>query len=387
MFAKVLLPAALVGVAEVGAAQAGLCSSTLGRDPVLPETAHDGGVPVQIVDRTFRLPAGTVDSWTLYNFGAAAPITLQVWREVGLRKFALVCTTDAMLKPKLQTILDATGGCAVEEGDNIGWWQPSSAVGGIGIDQDRWDPGCKAAYAKDRNVVCPQCTEAYQGVLWDYPKPAKAAIGEVFAAKGCGPRRYAVSVSVSGECFACAWGCHFLGVVLLGSAIYLVVGMELERRKGAGPSWRDRLPHHTQWLELYGLVQDGWRFAEALRDGRRSTRQRVQTSDGGTEAQQDGSNSGSGGSGSSKKKSKKDSWSSKSKKASKDKSTPASSIPATADLHTPLQADSTTTNIEVGGFGGSREWKPTRSVLQAGARETGVKVGSHTPGQGLRGLS
>ena len=31
-----------------------------------------------------------------------------------------------------------------------------------------------------------------------------------------------------------------------------------------------------------------------------------------------------------------------------------------------------------------REWQPTRSVLQQGARETGVKVGDHQPGQGLR---
>ena len=31
-----------------------------------------------------------------------------------------------------------------------------------------------------------------------------------------------------------------------------------------------------------------------------------------------------------------------------------------------------------------RVWQPTRSVLQQGARETGVKVGAHQPGQGLR---
>lgn len=32
----------------------------------------------------------------------------------------------------------------------------------------------------------------------------------------------------------------------------------------------------------------------------------------------------------------------------------------------------------------STEWKPARSMVQAGARETGVKVGAHQPGQGLR---
>eukprot|EP01050_Picozoa_sp_SAG11_P000966 SAG11_NODE_38_length_21705_cov_24.667453_4_plen_106_part_00 len=102
---------------------AGLCSDDLGTLPVLPQPNHDGSQPVQvssetasethstvwqsmpwvslaetfssrialclppahasgavlqIVDRTFSLPAGAVDSWTLYNYGAAAPITLQV---------------------------------------------------------------------------------------------------------------------------------------------------------------------------------------------------------------------------------------------------------------------------------------------------------------------
>ena len=38
---------------------------------------------------------------------------MQVWREVGVRKFVLICTTDATLKAKLQTIPDATaGGCS-----------------------------------------------------------------------------------------------------------------------------------------------------------------------------------------------------------------------------------------------------------------------------------
>ena len=31
-----------------------------------------------------------------------------------------------------------------------------------------------------------------------------------------------------------------------------------------------------------------------------------------------------------------------------------------------------------------RSWQPTRSVLQQGARETGMKVGDHVPGQGLK---
>ena len=35
----------------------------------------------------------------------------------------------------------------------------------------------------------------------------------------------------------------------------------------------------------------------------------------------------------------------------------------------------------------TREWQPTRSVLQQGARETGVKGQTgHVPGQGLEGL-
>eukprot|EP01050_Picozoa_sp_SAG11_P000965 SAG11_NODE_38_length_21705_cov_24.667453_3_plen_264_part_00 len=180
-----------------------------------------------------------------------------------------MCSTDATIKPKLQTIQDGTiGGCRVADGDNIGWWQPSSSVGGIGINNVLWDPACQVLYAKDKLAECPSCDSAYGGVMWKFPVPKKAAIGEALTTLGCGPRKYAISVSVTGECMACVWGCHFLAAVVLFAALYLVVGMELARRKGAGPGWRERLPHKQSWLELYGLVQDGWRFAQAIRDNR-----------------------------------------------------------------------------------------------------------------------
>jgi hypothetical protein len=130
----------------------------------------------------------------------------------------------------------------VEDGDSIGWWQSSgSTVGGIGFSattKSGWDPACTALYAKDKTAECLACTSEYRGVMWDFPVPKKAALGEEFPAKGCGPRKYAVSVSVSGECLACAWGCHFLAGAIAAAGLYLGVGMELERRKGAGPGWR-----------------------------------------------------------------------------------------------------------------------------------------------------
>ena len=62
---------------------AGLCSDSVG-PPTVKQTLHDGSSPVQIIDAyNFVLPAGVIESFTLYNHGAAAPITLQAWRAVG----------------------------------------------------------------------------------------------------------------------------------------------------------------------------------------------------------------------------------------------------------------------------------------------------------------
>lgn len=153
---------------------AGLCSGAFGADPV-PRTLHDGSAPVQIIDRRVSLQAGTVESWTLHNWGAPAPITLQIWRTVGLRKFRLVCAMDITLKAGLQTIPYAVGGCDVEEGDSIGWWQKDgSAVGSIGIDNADWLPSCQESYKKDmKTYQCPGCTMAYIGT-WHCA--AKAAL-------------------------------------------------------------------------------------------------------------------------------------------------------------------------------------------------------------------
>jgi hypothetical protein len=55
------LSSCLVALRPRLAAASGLCGADLGTVPVLPEAAHDGADPVQIIDRTFALPAGTVD--------------------------------------------------------------------------------------------------------------------------------------------------------------------------------------------------------------------------------------------------------------------------------------------------------------------------------------
>jgi hypothetical protein len=146
---------------------------------------------------------------------------------------------------------------------------------------------------------------------------------------------------------------------------------------------RERLPHRAKWLELRGLVLDGWRFAEAMRDGKKAGGRpaAVQTasgSGGGTTAEpsprghrDDAEGSSSRASSGSSKKSKEKR--SRGKKDSRDQSPDAG---IGGEIAAPLLASEPP----------DREWQPTRSVLQQGARETGVKVGDHTPGQGLRDL-
>ena len=246
-------------------ADGGLCSSTVGAPPA-PHTAHDGGDPVQIIDRSFVLPAGTITDWQLYNHGAAAGITLQAWRPIGdARTFELVCTMDATLKAGLQTIPISGVGCDVEDGDSIGWWQKGGSVtGGIAIATTVWDPSCNP---KTPRAQCKVCNNAYNGALWVYPSPA-TTLGGRFTAEGCGPRTYSVSVTMAGECFAWTGGAEFVAIVIGVAALYLGVGMGLRRRQGA-QSWQEALPHQRQWLQLLGLVQDGVVFARSRARGQR----------------------------------------------------------------------------------------------------------------------
>jgi hypothetical protein len=119
-----------------------------------------------VVDQTHGgLPAGTIDSWTVVNPGAAAPILMQAWRAVGSRTFKLVCETKATLKAGTQTIA-ADPPCEIEEGDAVGWRQDGispAKTGGIGTDTMKCDPGCTNPGCND----CPVCNNRYNGVVWN----------------------------------------------------------------------------------------------------------------------------------------------------------------------------------------------------------------------------
>ena len=120
------------------------------------------------------------------------------------------------------------------------------------------------------------CNNRYEGVVWNewgHSKPGVAgptppiAIGETFAVSGCGSRTYAISVVVSGECLACAWGCHFVLFFVLCAAGYAGVGIGLKKRQGAQGEWAELLPHQPQWRALRSLVDDGVAFARGQRRG------------------------------------------------------------------------------------------------------------------------
>lgn len=251
--------------------QAGLCSAIVG-SPVIKQTHHDGLDPVQIINSAFRLPAGTITSWQLFNHGAAAPISLQAWRPVDdARSFQLVCHYDTFLIPGAQTIelLPPQGACDVEDGDSIGWWQSGGSVtGGIAYVSEPatdWDPGCATqkadkACATDPHkpeCQCSVCNNRYDGVLWLYPQ-SRTAVGDKLSMNGCGIRTYSVSVEVSSECFAMDWGFKFLASLIGMAALYLGAGLAYNSQRGMAGH-----PHQAGWLHATALVQDGLAFVRA----------------------------------------------------------------------------------------------------------------------------
>ena len=90
-----------------------------------------------------------------------------------------------------------------------------------------------------------------------------------------------------------------------------------------------------------------------------------------------GGGGGGGGGGKAKQKSKEKDNKEKRSSSSKEKSPGKSQSKSEKRGVDDVEAAPVAATVE-------REWQPTRSVLQQGARETGVKVGAHQPGQGLR---
>ena len=119
-------------------------------------------------------------------------------------------------------------------------------------------------------------------------------------------------------------------------------------------------PHHRHWMEVRALAVDGVEYAKARqRPGRPRTGTPPDKRESSSKARKD-----KGG-----QKGKKEVKVEKKEKKTKTMGDGAGSLDAA------LVTAAITPAAE-------REWKPTRSVLQQGARETGVKVGGHVPGQG-----
>eukprot|EP01052_Picozoa_sp_SAG31_P019417 SAG31_NODE_1413_length_8459_cov_7.720215_9_plen_286_part_00 len=253
----------------------------------------------------------------------------------------------------------------------LGIWTPAGGVVAI-----RWancvqqeDSSCKDGLQVARQA---------RGVM------ASPAVGDGLSISAAGaPRSYAVTLTVCGD-----WGWSFVAVVLSGAAIYVGVGVAWGRRKtgtvgsGAGSNNAGsgglaamlQLRMHAHWphfVEVGSLVEDGLCF----------TKSRFGVNGKGGRG---GDNCGDHSSASatsklvtaSSKKSKK-----KVKSSSKRKDKAAATLRPQADAVEPVKNDNKASVKSEGSA--VHEWTPTRSVLQQGARETGVKVGAHVPGQGL----
>ena len=146
------------------------CSAVAGSPSIGPLATHDGALGLIVVDvGQGRLPAGTVTSWKLYNWGASNDISLQVWRPGGKNEFTLVCETKTTLEagPKVLTIA-ASPGCDTEDGDFLGWYQKGSAgkiaapVGGIAADTMKCDAACVGEGHPGCGKCGDTCTTGYR---------------------------------------------------------------------------------------------------------------------------------------------------------------------------------------------------------------------------------
>eukprot|EP01051_Picozoa_sp_SAG22_P000413 SAG22_NODE_11_length_35583_cov_107.128790_13_plen_238_part_00 len=190
-------------------------------------------------------------------------------------------------------------------------------------------------------------------------------------------------------------GWLLVGVLLGAAGGYLGLGSLYGRRvlgkDGAALGLRGCHPHAALWLELHGLVLDGVRLVAAGGGGGGQPR----ASHGGDETLL-GRDSPSGSTHSKKGKEGKEGKEGKAGKAGKsgkegsprkqrknDKKKDYKDVGKDAPPPPPAQEEA-----GAGGAGAkTREWQPTRSVLQQGARETGVKGQmGHVPGQGLEGF-
>ena len=173
-------------------------------------------------------------------------------------------------------------------------------------------------------------------------------------------------------------GWLLVGVLLGAAGGYLGLGSMYGRRvlgkDGAALGLRGCHPHAALWLELHGLVRDGVQLVAAGGGGGQP-----RASHGGDEALLGRDKTGGGTKKGKEEKvgkaGKEESPRKQSKKKKKDGKDAGNDAPP------PAEEEAVAGGVEI------REWQPTRSVLQQGARETGVKGQmGHVPGQGLEGF-
>ena len=190
-------------------------------------------------------------------------------------------------------------------------------------------------------------------------------------------------LTVTYRCGDSPWGVSFIVAMLLLAVGYVGGGIGIGVKTSGGKSELAAHPHYRQWQELRGMVNDGLQLVKGGRPqapsgyehaakGGAPKESTVRTAEA---SRKQGSRDGKRGDGEKRKSAspKKSRSSSKSKHGSGGASGEAGqalapAAPAVASAPEP------------------RVWQPTRSVLQTGARETGVKVSDHQPGQGLVGL-
>jgi hypothetical protein len=191
-------------------------------------------------------------------------------------------------------------------------------------------------------------------------------------------------------------------VLLLVGGLYIGGGMALGVQTTGSKAELSAHPHYKLWQEVHGLVNDGLAVVvgggrigggggrgggikvgqERLMDEGRGVARESASS-----RQEEKSKNASG-----EKEKKSASPKEKSAKAHKKGSSSSGGSGSKQDRRAKAEKHGATTAAAASAPPLAappeepREWQPTRSILQQGARETGVKVGGHVPGQGLVGL-